>query len=65
MFSCIDLSSLKSEDEQKVEEKDRSGQDTIVNLSTTSKEFQTVREIITSEPDIREDKVQYLSFINA
>jgi len=65
MFSCIDLPSLKSEDEQKVEEKDRSGQDTIVNLSTTSKEFQTVREIITSEPDIREDKVQYLSFINA
>jgi hypothetical protein len=65
MFSCIDLPFLKNEDEEKVEEKDRSGQDTIVNLSTTSKEFQTVREIITSEPDIREDKVQYLSFINA
>jgi negative regulator of flagellin synthesis FlgM len=43
--------------EQKVEEKSQSGQDTIVNLSTASKEVQTARDIIESEPDVREDKV--------
>lgn len=46
--------------EQKVEQKNASGQDTIVNLSTASKEVQTAREIIASEPDIREDKVAEL-----
>jgi negative regulator of flagellin synthesis FlgM len=46
--------------EQKVEEKNPSGQDTIVNLSTASKEAQTAREIIASEPDVREDKVAEL-----
>ncbi|MDH4207042.1 MAG: flagellar biosynthesis anti-sigma factor FlgM, partial [Desulfobacteraceae bacterium] len=35
-------------------------QDTIVNLSTASKETQTAREIIASEPDVREDKVAEL-----
>ena len=46
--------------EQKVEENNRSQQDTIVNLSTASKEAQTAREIIASEPDVREDKVAEL-----
>lgn len=47
-------------EEQKVEEKDRSGQDTIVNLSQASKEAQKIKEIILSEPDIRENKVSAL-----
>ena len=46
--------------EPKIEEKNPSGQDTIVNLSTASKEVQTAREIIASEPDVREDKVSEL-----
>jgi flagellar biosynthesis anti-sigma factor FlgM len=46
--------------EPKVEEKNTSGQDTIVNLSTASKEVQTANEIIASEPDVREDKVAKL-----
>lgn len=46
--------------EPKVEEKNQSGQDTIVNLSSASKEVQTAREIIASEPDVREDKVAEL-----
>ena len=47
-------------EERKVEEKDRSGQDTIVNLSQASKETQKIKEIISSEPDVREDKVSAL-----
>ena len=47
-------------DEQKVEEKTESGQDTIVNLSTALKETQLAKEIISSEPDIRENKVSEL-----
>lgn len=47
-------------DEQRTEEKDGSGQDTVVNLSRASKEAQQIREIITSEPEIREDKVSAL-----
>jgi negative regulator of flagellin synthesis FlgM len=47
-------------DKQKIEEKHTSGQDTIVNLSQTSKEAQQIKEIISSEPDIREDKVAAL-----
>jgi len=50
----------KTSNEPKVEEKNLSGQDTIVNLSTASKETQTAREIIASEPDVREDKVAEL-----
>jgi negative regulator of flagellin synthesis FlgM len=46
--------------EPKVAEKNQSGQDTIVNLSTASKEAQTAREVIASEPDVREDKVAEL-----
>ena len=47
-------------DEQRVEEKERSEQDTIVNLSPALKEAQAIKEIISSEPDIREDKVSEL-----
>ena len=47
-------------DEQQVEEKAQSEQDTIVNLSPALKETQLVKEIISSEPDIREDKVSEL-----
>ena len=50
----------QSSAEQKIEEKNQAGQDTIVNLSTASKEAQTAREIIASEPDVREDKVAEL-----
>jgi negative regulator of flagellin synthesis FlgM len=47
-------------DEQQVEEKAQPGQDTIVNLSQALKETQLIKEIISSEPDIREDKVSEL-----
>ena len=47
-------------DKQKVDTKDASGQDTIVNLSRASREAQQIKEIISSEPDIREDKVAAL-----
>jgi len=42
-------------DQQKVE--GSADQDTIVNLSQASKEAQKIKEIIASEPDVREDKV--------
>ena len=47
-------------DQQQVEEKAQSGQDTIVDLSQTLKETRLIQEIISSEPDIREDKVSEL-----
>ena len=50
----------KLSDEQKFEGKTESGQDTIVNLSPALKETQLAKEIIASEPDIREDKVSEL-----
>lgn len=50
----------QSSDDQKVEEKNQAGQDTVVHLSQTSKEVQTVNEIISSEPDVREEKVAEL-----
>jgi len=50
----------KLSDEQKLEGKAESGQDTIVNLSPALKEAQLAKEIIASEPDIREDKVSEL-----
>jgi negative regulator of flagellin synthesis FlgM len=46
--------------EQKVERTDQSGQDTIVNLSPALKEAEAIKEIIESEPDIREEKVAEL-----
>ena len=42
-------------DEQKVV--GSADQDAIVNLSQASKEAQKIKEIIASEPDVREDKV--------
>ena len=50
----------QTSNEPKVEEKNQSGQDTIVNLSTASKEAQNAKEVIASEPDVREDKVAEL-----
>jgi len=50
----------KASKEPKIEEKSQSQQDTIVNLSTASKEVQTAKEIIASEPEVREDKVAEL-----
>jgi negative regulator of flagellin synthesis FlgM len=41
--------------EQKVQ--GSADQDAIVNLSQASKEAQKIREIMASEPDVREDKV--------
>jgi negative regulator of flagellin synthesis FlgM len=51
------LGEKQTSGEQKVEEKIQSGQDTIVNLSTASKEAQIAKKIIESEPDVREGKV--------
>lgn len=47
-------------DEQKVEGENQSEQDAVVNLSRASKEAQLIKEIISSEPDVREDKVSAL-----
>ena len=47
-------------DEKRVGGEDRSEQDTVVNLSQASKEVQLIKEIISSEPDVREDKVSAL-----
>lgn len=47
-------------DTQRTDVQDTSEQDTIVNLSRASKEAQQIKEIISSEPDIREDKVAAL-----
>jgi negative regulator of flagellin synthesis FlgM len=47
-------------DEQPCERKAESGNDTIVNLSSALKETQLAKEIIASQPDIREDKVSEL-----
>ena len=50
----------KASNEAKIDEKNQSQQDTIVNLSTTSKDVQTAKEVIASEPEVREDKVAEL-----
>jgi negative regulator of flagellin synthesis FlgM len=50
----------KVSDGQEVEEKNQSGQDTVVNLSSALKEAHLIREIISSEPDVREEKVAEL-----
>ena len=50
----------KLPEEQNIEGKNRSEQDTIVNLSTSLKEAQLINEVSSSEPDIREDKVSAL-----
>jgi negative regulator of flagellin synthesis FlgM len=48
------------QDGQTAKEKDQVQQDTIVNLSTASKETQLAKKIVASEPDIRADKVSEL-----
>lgn len=45
---------------QHIEEKGRPEPDTIVNLSAVSKEAQLMRDVISSEPDIRVEKVEAL-----
>jgi negative regulator of flagellin synthesis FlgM len=50
----------QNQDESKVQEKGQTPQDTIVNLSTTSKEAQMAKKIVASEPDVRADKVSEL-----
>ena len=47
-------------DEQPCEVKVETEKDTIVNLSPALKETQLAKEIIASQPDIREDKVSEL-----
>lgn len=47
-------------DQQKVEGNAKPEQDAVVNLSQASKEAQKIEEIVSSEPEIREDKVAAL-----
>jgi len=47
-------------DSKKVEGAEQTPQDAIVNLSPALKEAQAIKEIIASEPDVREDKVAEL-----
>jgi len=54
------IKGTQSQDVQKVQETDQTRQDTIVNLSTASKEAQMARKIVASEPDMRQDKVSEL-----
>ena len=47
--------------EEKIgEENDRLEKDTVVHLSRASKEAQLIKEIISSEPEVRENKVSAL-----
>jgi negative regulator of flagellin synthesis FlgM len=50
----------QNQDGQKVQEKNQTPQDTIVNLSTASKDAQIAKKVVDSEPDVREDKVAEL-----
>lgn len=47
-------------EEKRPEGGDQTEQDTVVNLSQASKEAQRIREIVSAEPDVREDKVAEL-----
>lgn len=47
-------------DEKQVGSPDQSGQDAIVDFSPELKDAETIRKIIASEPDVREDKVAEL-----
>ena len=55
-----EIEEKKLVDQQKVDGKEQQQQDTIVHLSQASKEAQQIKEIISSEPDIREEKVSAL-----
>ena len=50
----------QNQDGSKIQKNDQAGQDTIVNLSTASKEAQIAKKIVASEPDIRTDKISEL-----
>jgi len=54
------IDTKKISEEQKVEGTDEPRQDTVVSLSMASKEAQQIKEIISSIPDIREEKVSAL-----
>ena len=47
-------------EEKKAEGKERLDQDIVVHLSQASKEAQLIKEIISSEPEVREDRVSAL-----
>lgn len=47
-------------EKEKTEGRDRLDQDIVVHLSQASKEAQLIKEIISSEPEVREDKVSAL-----
>lgn len=47
-------------EEKRAEGKDRLDQDTVVHLSRASREAHLIKEIISSEPEVREDKVSAL-----
>jgi negative regulator of flagellin synthesis FlgM len=47
-------------EEKMTEGKDRLDQDIVVHLSQASKEAQLIKEIISSEPEVREDRVSAL-----
>jgi len=59
--SASDLSGMANEkqpvDRQKADENTSARQDTVVNLSSASKEAQRIKETIASETEVREDKV--------
>ena len=55
-----EIEEKKLVDQQKIDGKEQQQQDTIVHLSQASKEAQQIKEIISSEPDIREEKVSAL-----
>jgi negative regulator of flagellin synthesis FlgM len=54
------IKGAQNQEVSKVQEKDQARQDTIVNLSTASKDAQMARKIVASEPDMRQDKVSEL-----
>ena len=58
--SAGEIEEKRLSEEQKIEVKEQQAQDTIVHLSQASKEAQQIKEIISSEPDIREEKVSAL-----
>jgi flagellar biosynthesis anti-sigma factor FlgM len=58
--SKIKIEREKLPEEQNVEGKNLSEQDTIVNLSTSLKETQLINDVSSSEPNRRADKVSAL-----
>ena len=54
------ITAAQSPDGSKIQKNDKAEQDTIVNLSTASKEAQMAKKIVASEPDMRQDKIAEL-----